>query len=296
VALASGPVPVTVVVAHLRSMRDIADFLEGDRVRAKRAAQAEFLAGLVQDRQAASAGEPLVVLGDFNAYPFNDGYVDVVGTSAGAPADPATVTVATTDLVDPNLTDALAELAATTRYTVTDGGSAAALHHVLVNSGAAALQSRAWIAHVNADFPDTLRNDAGRAERAAAADVPVVYFEVEAAPQPPPTGPRELTSQVRVKVWRSHYFWHYRGVTYALVDVTNVSHQTLNGPFLLGIGGLPAGATVANARGTVAGLPAVPVLWWHQLRPGRTMRAWVVLKGVPLTTTPTIRVFVGKVK
>jgi hypothetical protein len=51
---------------------------------------------------------------------------------------------------------------------------------------------------------------------------------------------------------------------------------------------------VNNAHGTVAGLPAVPVYWWHQLRPGRTMRAWVVLKGVPVTTTPTIRVFAGK--
>jgi endonuclease/exonuclease/phosphatase family metal-dependent hydrolase len=295
VALPSGPVPVTLIVTHLRSMRGVADWAEGDRVRAKRAAQAEFLAGLIQDRQAAAAGEPLVVLGDFNAYPFNDGYVDVVGTAAGAPVDPSQVTLGTADLVDPNLSDALAGLEAATRYTVTDGGNAAALHHVLVNGAAAAIQSRAWIAHVNADFPDALRNEASRAERAAAADVPVVYFEVAPAqPEPPQTGPREITGQVRVKVWRSQYFWHYRGVTFALVDVTNLTTKTIEGPFVLGVGGLPAGASVHNAHGTVAGLPAVPVYWWHQLRPGRTMRAWVVLKGVPVTTTPTIRVFAGK--
>jgi predicted extracellular nuclease len=294
VALPGGPVPLTLIVTHLRSMRDIAGDNEGDRVRAKRAAQAEFLAGLIQDRQAAAAGEPLVVLGDFNAYPFNDGYVDVVGTAAGTPAEASQVTLGTTDLVEPDLSDALDGLQAATRYTVTDGGNAAALHHVLVNGAAAALQSRAWVAHVNADFPETLRNDASRAERAAAADVPIVYFEVAPAQEPPKTGPREITSQVRVKVWRSHYFWHYRGVTFALVDVTNLTNRTIDGPFVLGIGGLPAGASVTNARGTVAGLPAVPVNWWHQLRPGRTMRAWVVLKGVPVSTTPTVRVFTGK--
>jgi endonuclease/exonuclease/phosphatase family metal-dependent hydrolase len=293
VALPSGPVPVTLIVTHLRSMRDIADAGQGERVRAKRAAQAEFLGGLVQDLQAAAAGEPLVVLGDFNAYPFNDGYVDVVGTAAGTPVDPSRVTLGTTDVVEPNLADALAGLESATRYTVTDGGNAAALHHVLVNGAAAAIQSRAWVAHVNADFPDALRNEASRAERAAAADVPVVYFEVASA-QPSPTGPRDITSQVRVKVWRSQYFWHHRGVTFALVDVTNLSGQTLNGPFVLGVGGLPAGASVTNARGTIAGLPAVPVFWWHELRPGRTMRAWLVLKGVPVSTTPTIRVFAGK--
>src|SRR4029079_972766 len=102
---------------------------------------------------------------------------------------PSTVTVPTTDLVDPNLTDALAALAASTRYTVVDRGNAAELHHVLVNDAAAALQSRAWVAHANADFPDALRNDATRAERAAGADVPVVYFEVAPAqPEPPQTG------------------------------------------------------------------------------------------------------------
>ena len=214
------------------------------------------------------------------------------------PVSAANVVVPTADLVDPNLDDALASVPAAARYTPTDGGSAAEHHHVLVNGAAADLQSRAAIAHANADFPDTLLNDATRAERAAAADVPVVYFEVEPAPTPTPTppttGPVDVTSQVRVRIWRSHFFWHHRGLTYALVDVTNVSGKTINGPFVLGVKGLPANATVVNARGTVAGMPAVPVFWWHQLQPGRTMRAWVVLKGVPISTTPTIKVFTGK--
>jgi len=297
VGLASGPVPVTVVVTHLESLSNVPDFAFGPKARVKRAAQAEFLAGMIQDRVAASPNEALVVLGDFQAYGVNDGYVDVFGTVVGSPADPAAVTVPTTDLVDPNLTDALAGLATTTRYTVLEHGNAAELHHVLVNDAASALQSRAWIAHANADFPDALRNDATRAERAAASDSPVVYFEVaapEPAPAPTPVGPADITAKVKVKVWRSFYFWHYRGYTYALVDVTNLTTKALTGPFYLGIGGLPAGAQVVNARATLGGQPAVPVFWWQQLRPFRTMRAWIVLKGVPTNVTPTIRVYAGK--
>jgi uncharacterized protein len=299
VGLASGPVPVTVVVTHLESVRDVADFAFGPKARVKRAAQAEFLAGLVQDRAAASPNEGLVVLGDFQAHAVNDGYVDVFGTVSGAPADPSVVTVPTTDLVDPNLTDALASLAASTRYTVVDRGNASSFHHVFVNDAASALQSRAWIAHANADFPDALRNDATRAERAAATDSPVVYFEVQApepapTPTPVPVGPVDISAKVKVKVWRSFYFWRHRGYTYALVDVTNLTPKALNGPFHLALSGLPAGAQVVNARVTIDNQPAVPVFWWHQLRPFRTMRAWVVLKGVPTSVTPTIKVYSGK--
>jgi len=45
------------------------------RVRAKRAAQAEFLANLLQSHQA--AGENVISVCDCNAFEFSDGYVDV---------------------------------------------------------------------------------------------------------------------------------------------------------------------------------------------------------------------------
>jgi predicted extracellular nuclease len=298
VALSSGPVPVTVIVAHLRRSAGMTDPFVGLIVRAHRAEQAQALAALVQERQAAAPNDPLVVLADVDAPAFNDGLVDVTGTIAGVPVPASAVATATADLVDPNLEDALAGVAAASRYTSTAAGNAQQLLQVLVNGAASDLQSRAFIAHANADYPDALRNDAGRAERAGANDTPVVYFEVPGAaeppPPPPPTGVVEITAKVRVRIWRSHVFWHHRGVTYTLVDVTNVSGRTLSGPFQLGIHGLPAGAAVLNAKGTVAGLPAVPVTWWKRLKPGRTMRAWVVTKGVPPRTTPKVRVFVGQ--
>jgi len=49
----------------------------------KRAAQAEFLANLLQSHQA--AGENVISVCDCNAFEFSDGYVDVIGTILGAP-------------------------------------------------------------------------------------------------------------------------------------------------------------------------------------------------------------------
>ena len=77
--LADTPFPVTVIVNHLRSLSGI-DGTDGDRIRAKRRAQAEFLAALIQAHQAT---ERVISIGDYNAFPFNDGFVDVVGTIKG---------------------------------------------------------------------------------------------------------------------------------------------------------------------------------------------------------------------
>ena len=75
-----------------------------------------------------------------------------------------------------------------------------------------------------------------------------------------------------------------------------MSRQTLNGPFVLGIHGLPAGAVVLNANGKIASMPAVPVWWAKKLRPRQSFHAWVVLNGMPHTATPKVRVFVAPAK
>jgi hypothetical protein len=104
-----GTFSLTVIVVHQRSFGGVdADVNEHDpdtalRVRAKRRAQSESLARLVQTRQ--DLNEDLVVLGDFNAYQFNDGYVDVLGTVRGQPAEPDQVVLASPDLVSPDLID-----------------------------------------------------------------------------------------------------------------------------------------------------------------------------------------------
>lgn len=81
---------------HTRSLIGINDGApNGPRVRAKRFAQAQSIAQLVQrfqqglelqgDTPAATdtAGVPLILVGDYNAFEVTDGYVDVVGLIAG---------------------------------------------------------------------------------------------------------------------------------------------------------------------------------------------------------------------
>ena len=104
------PLPVTVILNHLRSLSGIDDPVDGARVRAKRRAQAEYLARFTQGIQAGTSTKNLILIGDFNAFPFNDGYVDSIGTIKGTPASSNEVTLASDDLVNPdfvNLTDEL---------------------------------------------------------------------------------------------------------------------------------------------------------------------------------------------
>ena len=159
---ATSSYPLTVIVNHLRSLNDINDTLPGssgwatggERVRVKRGAQAVYLAQLVEEMQQANPDEKIVLVGDFNAFEFNDGYVDVMGIIRGdaAPEDqvltwmPSPLTVPLVDgsqlIADP-----------AQRYSYSFEGNAQTLDHVLVNESLvmdAAL--RVDHARINADF------------------------------------------------------------------------------------------------------------------------------------------------
>ena len=153
-----GSANVTVIVNHLRSFLGITDPLDGARIRAKRLAQAEFLANLVQTRQAADANERIVILGDFNAYEFNDGFVDSMGSIIGNPTPANLVTLAGADLVNPNLTrivDAAAD------YSYSFDGFTQSIDHILVNQGLINNSSARSMVHIklNADYPEVARSN-----------------------------------------------------------------------------------------------------------------------------------------
>jgi endonuclease/exonuclease/phosphatase family metal-dependent hydrolase len=166
---------VTVIVNHLRSLDGVDDLTDG-RVRAKRLAQAEFLANLIQARQAANPNEQIVSVGDYNAYEFSDGYVDVSGSSKGSPAPHDEVVLTGADLVDPDLTDLTALAPAAERYSYSYEGNAQLLDHIFVNNAALSRFSRVSFARSNADFPESYRSDATRPERLSDHDMPVAYF------------------------------------------------------------------------------------------------------------------------
>ena len=152
---------------------------DGERVRVKRQRQAEFLANLVEARQDA---ENVIVLGSFNAFEFNDGMVDVLGTVEGQPAPDNETAVSGdgTDLVNPDLVNLVDELPAADRYSIatTFRGSAAALDHVLVDASVHPLISDFAFARGNADFGTAPFNDGAAPERSADRDMPVAYIQL----------------------------------------------------------------------------------------------------------------------
>ena len=177
---ATSSYPLTVIVNHLRSLNDINDTLPGssgwatggERVRVKRGAQAVYLAQLVEEMQQANPDEKIVLVGDFNAFEFNDGYVDVMGIIRGdaAPEDqvltwmPSPLTVPLVDgsqlIADP-----------AQRYSYSFEGNAQTLDHVLVNESLVMdAVLRVDHARINADFGVDNFGDATLAVRSSDHD------------------------------------------------------------------------------------------------------------------------------
>ena len=151
-----------------------------DRASGKRLRQAQYLANLIQARQLADPAERIIVLGDMNAYEFNDGFVDSLGTIAGTPApdDQTLVPGDGGDLVDPDLVNLLTTLPAAERYSYVYDGQAQTLEHVLVNAAVVADTGARRLEHarINADWPEVIRGAAPDAIRLSDHDPVVLYL------------------------------------------------------------------------------------------------------------------------
>jgi predicted extracellular nuclease len=256
--------PVTVIANHLRSLNDVANAAPqgagtvGARVRAKRAAQAEFLAQLVQMRQVANPSQRIVLVGDFNAFEFSDGLVDVIGTIKGTPAPATAVVRATTDLVEPNLANLMEALSAAERYSYVFDGNAQVLDHVLVNGPALANVSDLVMVRGNADQPETARNAAGGV-RLSDHDAPVAYFRVL---------PVDVTADVRF-TRLPLVFNPFTKVSLGLLLITNRGANTMNGPLHVVFDQLTGGVSLLDADGSIGGSP-YETLSVGSLAPGHT--------------------------
>ncbi len=177
------PVPFIAISNHLRSLNGNEDLTDG-RVRAKRLAQAEYLAALIQDFQTNDPNAKIISVGDYNAFEFNDGYVDIIGTIKGTPVDPSKVVLPSPVITNPALTNLGDLVDPSNRYSYVFSGSAQNLDHMLVNSTLLASVSRVVPVHTNADFADILRGDFSRPERVSDHDPQIAYFRF--APPPPP--------------------------------------------------------------------------------------------------------------
>lgn len=185
------PRPAIVVVNHLRSFIDIELVgIEGDRVRAKRTAQAEATAQLLQDLQTDNPGVAVISVGDYNAYQFNDGYTDPIAILKGSPTpDDQLVVDASPDVVEPNFVNLTDGLPAEQRYSFIFEGTPQALDHILVNTVANSYVQRYAVARGNSDFPDSpeFTSDPTRPEGASDHDMPVAHFRF-----PPPSADLEV--------------------------------------------------------------------------------------------------------
>jgi uncharacterized protein len=184
-----GPaVPVTVIINHTKSLIASDSQLpfgscgtgtEGARNREKRRLQAEDIADLIETH----SSENLVVLGDLNAFDFNDGLGDIVGTLKGSPVPADQVVEPSTDRWTYTLTNLGNGLPANERYSFAFEGNAQALDHVLVSPTMLGYNTRFAYGRYNGDFSIDYAADTNRPERLADHDPAVAYFSF------PPAGP-----------------------------------------------------------------------------------------------------------
>ena len=128
------PFPIAVIAVHQRSLIDVET---SARVREKRETQAENLAAYIVALQNAEPNLRLVVTGDFNAFQFDDGYVDVMGILTA----------------QASLTNQVLTVAAGDRYSYVHDGVAQVLDHSLTSQGMNPWVRDLDFAHANADAP-----------------------------------------------------------------------------------------------------------------------------------------------
>jgi predicted extracellular nuclease len=185
---ATNSFPVTLVANHLRSLNGVNSLAtgsngwssEGHRVRAKRAAQARYLAGQVQVRQAADPNEKILLLGDFNAFEFSDGYVDVMGIVTGREAAASQVlTYMDSPIVTP-LTNLVHTLPPDQRYSYIHEGNRQALDHIVANQALldSSPDTRLEFARFNAEAGGYRFGIPDRISRVSDHDPAVAYIPV----------------------------------------------------------------------------------------------------------------------
>ncbi len=167
-AILSDDLRMKILVLHMRSLGGI----ETERTQRKRLAQALSVAQMVEDIQA-KKNVKLAVIGDFNAFEFTDGYVDVAGIVKGE-FDPAQslicASAACPDIVSRDLIDEVLNVSPEQRYSFIfrdsfnaagSRGDAQVLDHVMTSGKLAKFVTGLEFARGNADAAEELVEDDG---------------------------------------------------------------------------------------------------------------------------------------
>lgn len=174
----TGAAILKVMVVHNRSLFGI-DGSDSARVRTKRFEQALWISRRIQEMQNADPNINLVVLGDFNAFQFTDGYVDVLGQITGN-LDQDGALFPGTDEVNPDLTNQIYSdmLPEDERYSFIFRGSAQVLDHVLTSKALEKVVTGIEFARGNADAPHSFAGDPTTPLRSSDHDGLVLYLHL----------------------------------------------------------------------------------------------------------------------
>ena len=157
-------------------------------------------------------------------------------------------------MVSPQLTElSSALLPANQRQSYTEAGNAQQLDHILVSSAAFPRVTRFAIAHLDADFRESLHYDYTRPERLSDHDGEVSYLSLPAA--------TDVTSSVRISDFGTCSEPRHAALQ-RTVTLTNTSAATISGPIQIFFNGLPSGVALANATGSQGGV--LPVLHFRR--------------------------------
>jgi len=116
-----------------------------------------------------------VVIGDFNAFQFSDGYVDAVGHIRGD-FEPADALLSGTDLVEPDLMNQLMSLPEDEHYSFIFRGNAQVLDHALTSASLDFRVRGLEYARGNADAAVDFINDDSTSLRSSDHDGLVLYI------------------------------------------------------------------------------------------------------------------------
>lgn len=177
--LAPGSFRFELLLVHPKSLIGVDSGSDANRNRQKRFLEAKSIAETVQGMQHDWRNflTPIVVLGDFNAFPGGDGWVDVVGLIAGTYDDSANLLDLGGNIVHPALWNAVESLPENDRYSflftqqlgaifgyqTRDVPTVQVLDQALLDRTAHAFFRRFEYGRANIDAPDQVKLDAAGA-------------------------------------------------------------------------------------------------------------------------------------
>ena len=164
-------IPISVLNLHIRSLSGI-NGNNANFVRTKRAEQARSIATIIENIWT----DNLFVVGDWNAFPFTDGYVDVYNQITGGTSEGALFPI--NDPADFQLQDPVSNLPRSEQYSFVFDGNTQQLDHMVYSELSDLTLNRIAFYRGNADAPEAWENNAAIPGRSSDHDGLVGIYDV----------------------------------------------------------------------------------------------------------------------